>query len=202
MRSKQVALTAVLLTGVFLAHAGARFTQIGGAQFAPSIAIYLLMAYFLATEMKPEEKVAIAFLVGVLTMIATSSPFPPANIPAHGGGFLVACILTTALLSPAKVLSLTRHMLIAFITVFTSWSCFAVFTWLGLIGTSFVSSEFERFGIDFGRGFVAWFLFGALGVAVPSLIIALIVTPILYKALRPTLVRHHVVPAKHHASPG
>ena len=36
----------------------------------------------------------IALATGLLTMIATSSPFPLANIPAHGGGFLLAALLT------------------------------------------------------------------------------------------------------------
>ena len=51
MTRRQVLLTLALLALVALAHAAARFTQIGGAQFAPSVAIYVLMALILAPQL-------------------------------------------------------------------------------------------------------------------------------------------------------
>lgn len=107
---------------------------------------------------------------------------------------MVACILVKSALKKAKDVKLAKHIIIGFITVFASWSGFAIFTWIGLIGTDFAVTNFERFGIDFGRGFPAWFLFGSLGVAVPSLIIAWIFTPIAYTVVKPVLIRHGVLP--------
>src|SRR5919202_905344 len=93
MSTRQIALSGTLLAIVFLAHAAGRFTQIGGAQFAPSIAIYTLMALLLAPQLGWGPLVGIGLATGILTMLATSSPFPPANIPAHGIGFLTAAAL-------------------------------------------------------------------------------------------------------------
>ncbi|MFP4438250.1 MAG: hypothetical protein ACLFVO_13455 [Chloroflexaceae bacterium] len=39
----------------------------------------------------------VGLAVGLLTMIATSSPFPPANIPGHGLAFLLAAYLARVL---------------------------------------------------------------------------------------------------------
>ena len=51
MSTRHIALAAALLAIVFLAHAAGRFTQIGGAQVAASIAIYILMALLLGPEL-------------------------------------------------------------------------------------------------------------------------------------------------------
>jgi len=186
--TRQIALAAVLLAIVFLAHAAGRFTQIGGAQLAPSIAIYVLMALLLAPELGWGPLVGIGLATGILTMLATSSPFPPANIPAHGGGFLAAAYLTKAWVGRREA-NTTQIVTVAAVTLVVSWTLFALFTWLGLAGSPFTARAFERFGMAFGQGFVAWWLFGFIGVAVPTFIVALILTPLLYRVVRPALVR-------------
>ena len=76
-----------------------------------------------------------------------------------------------------------------------SWTLFATFTWFGLTGSGFVNQSFARFGLAFGQGLAAWWLFGFLGVALPTFIIGLILTPLLYRAVRPALVRQGMIPA-------
>jgi hypothetical protein len=196
LNSKLIALTAALLAVVFLAHAAGRFTQVGGAQFAPSIAIYTLMAYLLANQTKWSEKIGIGFLVGVLTMLATSSPFPPAAVIAHMGGFLVACVLALAVLKRVKEISIVQNTIIGFITTTISWALFAVTTWVGLTGTPFTGRAWSGLmNINFGAGFVAWFLYGFVSVGIPTVIIVWILTPILYRAVRPALVRQGMLAA-------
>ena len=190
MNSKLIALTAALLAVVFLAHAAGRFTQIGGAQFAPSIAIYVLMAYLLAKQTKWSEKVGISLLIGILTMLATSSPFPPAAVIAHAGGFLVACALALVAFKTSKEIGLLQNTIIGFITTMISWALFATSTWIGLTGTAFTGRTFKGLlDITFGAGFLAWFLWGLVSVGIPSVVIVWVLTPILYKAVKPALVR-------------
>ncbi len=193
MNSKQIALAAALLALVFLAHAAGRFTQIGGAQFAPSIAIYMLAAYLLATQTNVAEKIGIAILVGILTMIATSSPFPPANIPSHGGSFLLAAFMAQPFIKKRGDVPILFHIFAAVVVVVVSWTLFALFTWIGLTGTGFTQKQFTRFDINFGTGFIAWWLFGWIGVGIPTLLITIIVTPILYKLVKPVLVRQGMI---------
>jgi hypothetical protein len=195
MNTRQIALAGTLLAIVFLAHASGRFFQIGGAQLAPSIAIYTLMALLLAPQMAWGPLVGIGFVVGILTMVATSSPFPPANIPAHGLAFLLACWMTKSWSRAAAELSVGKIVAILAATLVVSWTLFATFTWLGLTGSGFTQQSFARFGMAFGQGLVAWWLFGFLGVALPTFIIGLILTPLLYRAVRPALVRQGMIPA-------
>jgi len=196
LNSKLIALTAALLAVVFLAHAAGRFTQVGGAQFAPSIAIYTLMAYLLAKQTKWSEKIGIGFLVGILTMLATSSPFPPAAVVAHMGGFLVACVLTLVMVKEAKQVSVLQNTIIGFITTMISWTLFAIITWIGLTGTPFTGRSWTGLAsVNFGAGFFAWFLYGLVSVGIPSLLIVWILTPILYRAVRPALVRQGMLAA-------
>ena len=195
MTTRQIALAGTLLALVFLAHASGRFFQIGGAQLAPSIAIYAFMALLLAPYMNWASLGGIAIGVGILTMIATGSPFPPANIPAHGLAFLLACALAKAIGRGGRELGIAAIIGITAITVFVSWTIFAVVTWLGLTNTPFVQGSFQRFGQNFGQGIVAWWLFGFLGVAVPTFIIAAILAPVLYRAVRPMLIRQGMIEA-------
>ncbi|HBY98065.1 MAG: hypothetical protein M5U01_03415 [Ardenticatenaceae bacterium] len=188
MSTRQIALAAVLLAIVFLAHAAGRFTQIGGAQLAPSIAIYVLMALLIAPELGWGPLVGIGLATGILTMLATSSPFPPANIPAHGLAFLAAAYLTKLWVKDREA-STGQIVAIAAVTLVVSWTLFALFTWLGLAGSPFTARAFARFGMAFGQGFTAWWLFGFVGVAIPTFIVALILTPLLYRVVRPALVR-------------
>jgi hypothetical protein len=195
MTTRHIALAGTLLAIVFLAHAAGRFFQIGGAQLAPSIAIYTLIALLLAPQLAWGPLLGIALAVGVLTMVATSSPFPPANIPAHGLAFLLASWLTRRASPGGAALSTGTVVGILAATLLVSWTLFATFTWLGLTGSGFVNQSFNRFGVAFGQGLLAWWLFGFLGVALPTFVIGLILTPLLYRAVRPVLVRQGMLPA-------
>ncbi|KPV47435.1 hypothetical protein SE17_42395, partial [Kouleothrix aurantiaca] len=67
MNTRQIALAAAFLAIVFIAHAAGRILQIGGAQLAPSIAIYVLMAMLLAPSMSWGALTGIALATGLLT---------------------------------------------------------------------------------------------------------------------------------------
>ena len=207
MTTRQIALAAMLLALVFLAHLSGRFFTIGVAQLAPSIAIYVFMALLLAVDLSWGALAGIALAVGILTMIATGSPFPPANIPAHGLGFVTAAGLTRALSRDGQPLGLSRILTIVTITLVFSWTLFSSISWLGL--TSFgainflglsgnagvLSRSFEvpAMGLAFGQGLIAWWTFGFLFIAIPTWIIAAILTPILYRAVRPVLIRQGMI---------
>ena len=196
MNTRQISLAAAFLAIVFIAHAAGRILQIGGAQLAPSIAVYVLMALLLAPSLGWGALSGIALGIGLLTMIATSSPFPLANIPAHGGSFLIACALVKSLGGDGRELSTGKVLGIVSVILLISWTLFSLFTWLGLLGTPFTGQSFGRFGATFGSGYLAWWLSGFLGVAVPTLIIALILTTLLYRAVRPALVRQGMITAR------
>ncbi|MFQ5418931.1 MAG: hypothetical protein ACE5FD_03790 [Anaerolineae bacterium] len=188
MNTRQIALAAAFLALVFLAHAAGRFAQIGGAQLALSIAIYVLMALLMAPSLKWGPLLGIGLGVGILTMLATSSPVPWANIPAHGGGFLAAAWLAKRFTSGDEPVSVKWQEIILAVGVNLAWVLFAVFTWLGA-SAGFRGTDFARFNITFGSGFIAWFLFGFIGVVIPTWIFCAIVLPLLYRAVRPALVR-------------
>jgi hypothetical protein len=195
MSTRQIALAAAFLAIVFIAHAAGRVLQIGGAQLAPSIAIYVLMALLMAVDLGWVPLVGIGLATGILTMVATSSPFPLANIPAHGLGFLFAAYLAKRA-APAGQEHSSLHIIInVSLVILLSWTLFALVTWLGLASTPFTGSEWVRFGANLGTGFVAWWIFGFIGVAVPTAIIAWILTPLLYRAVRPALVRQGMIAA-------
>jgi hypothetical protein len=197
MSMRHIALAGTLLAIVFLAHAAGRFTQIGGAQVAPSIAIYVLMALLLAPQLSWVPLIGIGFAAGVLTMVATSSPFPPANIPAHGIGFLVAAVLTKAFSGDGREMSPGRVIVILAITLVTSWTLFSTITWMGLLPTGhpLMSRDYATMGLSFGQGLLAWWTFGFFTIAIPTFIIGLVLTPLLYRAVRPQLVRQGMLPA-------
>lgn len=195
MSTRQIALAAAFLAIVFIAHASGRVLQIGGAQLAPSIAIYVLMALLMAPSLRWGPLVGIGLAVGILTMVATSSPFPLANIPAHGLGFLLAAYLAKQAAPEDQEIGVAPIILNVGLVILVSWTLFAAFTWLGLASTPFAGNDWARFGMSFGTGYIAWWLFGFLGVAVPTFIIALILTPLLYRAVRPALVRQGMLKA-------
>jgi hypothetical protein len=195
MTTRQIALAAALLALVFLAHASGRFFQIGIAQLAPSIAIYVFMALLLAPYMSWGPLVGIGLGVGILTMIATGSPFPPANIPAHGLGFLLACALAKSWGRGGRELSIGAIVGVTAITLVVSWTLFVTVTWLGLTNHPIQSRTFEGLGVVFGQGLLAWWLFGFITVAIPTFIIAAILAPILYRAVRPVLIRQGMIEA-------
>lgn len=194
MNTRQIALAAAFLALVFLAHAAGRFAQIGGAQIALSIAVYTLMALLMAPSLTWGPLLGIALGVGILTMLATSSPVPWANIPGHGGGFLIAAWMAKQFTSLDEPVGLGMQELILSVATNVAWILFALFTWIGISPASgFHERAFERFGLGFGSGFFAWFLFGFVGVVIPTWIFGLIVLPILYRAVRPALVRQGMI---------
>jgi hypothetical protein len=199
MSTRQIALAAVLLALVFIAHASGRILQVGGAQLAPSIGVYVFMALILAPGLGWVPLIAIALGIGVLTMLATSSPFPPANIPAHGLAFLLASYMakmytggTNRELTTSQILTTVTVVLVA------SWTLFSTISWLGLTpqGHPIMSREFNAFNaLPLGQGLVAWWIFGLLTIALPTWIIAMILTPLLYRAVRPALIRQGMIEA-------
>jgi hypothetical protein len=192
MNTRQIALAAAFLALVFLAHAAGRFAQIGGAQLALGIAVYVLMALLLAPGLSWGQLVGIGLGVGILTMLATSSPVPWANIPAQGIAFLISAWMVKQLTNAEEVVSLRMQELILSVSTNVGWVLFAVFTWFGATA-GFRGNAFARYGIEFGGGFLAWFLFGFVGVVVPTWIFGLIVLPILYRAVRPALIRQGMI---------
>ncbi|RME70790.1 MAG: hypothetical protein D6784_16170 [Chloroflexi bacterium] len=195
MNTRQIALAAAFLAIVFIAHAAGRILQIGGAQLAPSIAIYVLMALLMAPGLGWGPLTGIALAVGILTMLATSSPFPLANIPGHGLAFLLSAYMAKKAAPEGQEIGVWPIILNLGVVLVISWTVFAFFTWLGLSATPFAAREWGRFGMSFGSGFIAWWLFGFIGVAVPTFIIAVILTPLLYRAVRPALVRQGMLKA-------
>jgi hypothetical protein len=209
MSMRQIALTGTLLAIVFLAHAAGRFTQVGGAQFAASIGVYTLMALLLAPQLGWGALAGVGLATGILTMLATSSPFPPANIPAHGIGFLTAAALAKATYRGDREYGLGTMLGILAATLLVSWTLFAIPTWLGLTNsafglanTRFLERQFEVFGMTFGQGIVAWWLFGFVSVGIPTYVISAILLPLLYRAVQPALVRQGMLPATHGAASG
>ena len=195
MTRPQVALGVALLILVAVAHAAGRFTQLGGAQFAPSIAVYTLMALLLAPQLGWPALAGFAVATGALTMLTTSTQPPQPSFPAHAGGFLVAAALAKSASRRGADYSLGTMLGILAVTLVCSWTLFAATTWLQRAGTPFVEASRERFGIGFGEGFLAWWLFGFLGVAIPSYVIGVILLPLMYRAVQPSLVRHGLLSA-------
>ncbi len=190
MNIRQIAIVITGFVLVYLAHAAGRFTQIGGAQVAMSIPVYLLMALLLANRFGWTIHAAIALLVGLLTMVATSSPYPLATLPGHGGPYLLAVYLVRRQLKgAAKEMPVGATLQLAGLTVVLAWTLFAVTTWFGLAGTPFVSTAFSRFGTSFGTGLAAWYLSGFVGVGIPTLIVTLVVVPLLYRPIGNALAK-------------
>ena len=96
--------------------------------------------------------------------------------------------------SGVNELPIGKIIAILVITLLVSWTLFSTVTWLGLTGTGFTQQSFARFGMGFGQGMVAWWLAGFIGVGIPSLVIGLILTPLLYRAVLPALVRQGMIP--------
>jgi hypothetical protein len=192
VNTRQIALAAAFLALVFLAHAAGRFAQIGGAQLALSIPVYVLMALLLAPGLSWGPLVGVGLGVGILTMLATSSPVPWANIPAGGIAFLVSAWMVRLLSNAEEALSLPMQELILSVSTNVGWLFFAGLTWFGATA-GFRGTAFARYGLEFGDGFIAWFLFGFFGVVVPTWIFGLIVLPILYRVVRPALIRQGMI---------
>jgi hypothetical protein len=197
MNTRQIALAAVLLALVFIAHRFGSILQVGGAQLAPSIGVYVFMALILAPAMSWGPLLAVGLATGLVTMVATTSPFPPANIPAHGLGFLIAAYLAKSFGSSHQTLSTRQIVITVAVALVLSWTIFSAVSWIGLLPANhpLISRNFAAFGTALGQGLLAWWLFGFLTVAVPTFIIAVILTPLLYRAVRPALVRQGMIEA-------
>lgn len=196
MSTRHIALAATLLALVFLGHAASRFTQMGGAQATVAIAIYTLMALLLAPELSWSALFGISVANGLLLMLATSSPVPLGSFAAGALGFLVACAVTKLTAAGGNEIGSAGVLLNVVVTSIASVTFVAVGTWIGLSGTKFVGQNFARLGVDFGHGFIAWYLAAMLGIGLPSLIAALILTPILYQSVRPSLIRRGTIEAR------
>ncbi len=149
----------------------------------------------------------IALATGILTMLATGSPFPPANIPAHGGRFLLAAALAKALDRGSAGFSVPVQLGILAATLLLSWTLFALVTWAGLANSwlgystpGFMERSREFLGVGFGQGLVAWWVFGFVTVGIPSFVIGVILLPLLYRAVQPALLRQGMLPASRGAS--
>ena len=197
MNTRQIALAGTLLAIVFIAHFAARFIQFGVIQLAPSIAIYTLMALILAPQLGWIPLVGVGFATGILTTLATTSPFPLANIPAHGLGFLLAAGLARSFGSRTAELSTANIVAIVTATVLVSWFLFATVSWFGLVAAGHPATQrpYEILGMQLGQGIVAFWAFTFVAAAIPTWIIGLILTPLLYRAVRPALVRQGMIPA-------
>lgn len=195
MNTRQIAVAAAFLALMFVAHAAGRVLQVGGAQLDPSISVFTLMALLMAPSLRWGGLVGIALAIGLLTTLTSSSPFPPANIPAEGIAFLLAAYLARRLSPDKREISTVQIIAVYTVTLLVGWTIFALVTWWGLTGTAFTGTAFERFDIDFGTGFLAWWLFGFVSVGIPSWILGAILTPILYRAVRPALIRQGMIEA-------
>jgi hypothetical protein len=193
---RQLLLTIGFLCLVALAHAAARVTQIGGAQFAPSVAIYVLMALLLAPQLGWVPLIGIAAATGILTTLTTSTDPPTPNLLAHSGGFLAAAGLAKLASRTEQAFKLRTILGILAISLAVSWTLFATTMWLLLAGTPFAAVTRERFGVSFGQGFLAWWLFGFVSIGIPTYIVGVILLPLLYGAVRPALVRQGMLPTE------
>ena len=110
-------------------------------------------------------------------MLATSSPYPLANIPAHVGGFLFASLFAKMWAALGREFGVGALVAAFTLTTLISWTLFSGTTWLGLSATDFVERQWSRLWDRFGTGFWGWWLYGFFGVAIPSLAVGLVLTP-------------------------
>jgi len=179
LNARQLGIIVVFLILTYLAHMLGQVVQIGGAQLAPSIVVYTLLALLIAPVNGWAVLAIVGVVVGLLTMVATSSPYPLANIPAHLGGFLFASLLAKVRPNRGGAVETGVLATAVVLTTLISWTLFAAGTWFGLRGTEFAARTWERFGITFGTGFWGWWLYGLIGVGIPTLLVGLVLSPVL-----------------------
>jgi len=189
MSTRHIALAATFLAIVFLAHAASRVTQMGGAQASLAVGIFILMGLIFGPELQWGPLLGIGIGVGLMLMLATSTPVPLAALVAGLGGFLIASAIAKATSPGEKAFGLASIEGNVVITAVLTWMILATGTWLGLSASPFASRNFTGYGLSLGSGYVAWWIFGFLTVMLPSMIVALILTPLLYNAVRPQLIR-------------
>ncbi|HRU07190.1 MAG TPA: methyl-accepting chemotaxis protein, partial [Candidatus Brocadiia bacterium] len=178
---RRLGVLTLFLAAVYGAHASGRVLNIGGAQLAPSMAVYVFMALLLAPQMAWPSLCALGGLVGLLTVLATTSSVPWAAFPAHGGTFLLVCLLVRIWAPQGRQMSIKRVVVLVTLAVTISWTIFAAGVWLGA-PAPFHAKPRDAFGLPLGQGALAWWLSGFLAVALPTIILAAVVTPVLYNA--------------------
>jgi len=189
MRSRDVAIVSALLAVATAAHYLARFTQIGGMQMAPSMAFYCLIPLLL-THLTVGECLMIGVVNGILLTIATSSPFPIANIPAHFVGFVIPKIFVEAW---KRRVNTSYVPIVMSIAILCSGVTFVIVSYYGLLNVPqlAVSREAaERFAQRFSS--ITLFLSYSLTfIILPTLVLdAFVLGPVLYMALKPALERY------------
>ena len=180
MTKRNVFLVVLFLALVYLAHLAGRILSIGDAQIAPSMAVYIFLALYLAPGLPRLWIAFVAVLVGLMTALASSSGVAWAALPAHAAGFLLAAWWTRRMTRRGRDLGLWRMVLMIVTTVAVAWTVFALLAWYG--SEDVRACACRRLGIDFGKGLLAWWLSGLLGVALPSAAIAALIVPALYRS--------------------
>jgi len=188
----------IALCGMFLALAGVihfllRFTVAftGGIQMAVSIAVYCLIA--LLVPMTLAESSFVGLVNGIVLMVATASPFPLANIPSHFSGLVSAKLLADLFKAKTQKLSPLKVSLIVGIATTFSLMLFVIPAYYGILNLS----SFANTAIPVVKGimtgqvtFWAYLSSSLMMIYVPTVIANVILSPVLYEAVRPALIRY------------
>jgi hypothetical protein len=189
MSTRHIALAGTFLALIFLAHAASRFTQVGGAQATGAIAFWVILALLLGPELRWESLVGIGIGTGLMLMLATSSPVPPAAFLAGCVGFLASSAIAKLIAPKGANVGFGGIFLDILVTGPIAWTMLCTLTWLVLSASPFGNRNFAVYGLAFGQGYVAWWIFGFLAIMLPSMIFAWILVPILYPPVHQALVR-------------
>ncbi len=193
MRSREIALCGMFLALAGVVHFLLRFTVVltGGIQMAVSIAIYCLIA--LLIPMSLAEASLVGLVNGIVLMVATAAPFPLANIPSHFSGLVSAKLLTDAFKGNERKLSPLKVSLIVGIATTASFLLFIIPAYYGIL----YLPSFANTAIPVARGILAgavtFFAYASASfsiIYIPTVIANLIISPVLYEALRPGLARY------------
>ncbi len=191
MRSREIALVSALLALASVAHYLARFTQVGGIQMAPSIAFYCLIPLLLV-DMSVKEACLVGLVNGILLSIATSSPFPLANIPSHWIGLMTAKLLVDLVRKSGRKVKTAYVPAIVAPAVLISGIVFIVVAYYGMINVPQLAVSqvaVEKFKARFGA-LEAFFAYAMTLIVIPTLALnSFVLTPALFAALKPALVR-------------
>lgn len=184
-----MALVSALLALASVAHYLARFTQIGGMQMAPSIAFYCMIPLLLR-NLSWRETIMIGLINGILLSIATSSPFPLANIPSHWIGLVIPKLFVEAFKRSVGVKLVAASIATSIIVNGPIFILAAYYGMMNIPQLAVSSTAVERFRARFTT-LTAFFTYGMTFVVIPTLILdAFILGPALYAALKPALARY------------
>ncbi len=189
MTTRHIAVASTFLALIFLAHAASRFTQMGGAQATGAIAFWVILALLVGPELGWGSLVGIGILTGLMLMLATSSPVPPAAFLAGAVGFLSSAAVAKILTPKGRSISMGGIIVDILVTGPITWTVLATVTWLFLSAGSFGNRNFAVYGLAIGQGYTAWWIFGLLAIMLPSMIFAWIIVPILQPLVYKALVR-------------